>query len=83
MSRPRLNPNSRHPLHPNSLCGPLLGVYAAGALLSFLYTAWPFQLKCRALGDVVVYLCFGPLLFQFTALLVASPASPNYRGGLG
>jgi hypothetical protein len=32
--------------------------------------------QCRALGDVVVYLCFGPLLFQFTALLVAPP--PTY-----
>ena len=31
----------------------------------------------QALGDVVVFLCFGPLLVQFTALLVAPPAATH------
>jgi 1,4-dihydroxy-2-naphthoate octaprenyltransferase len=53
----------------------LLLLFAAGALLSFFYTSPPFHLKCRALGDVVIYLCFGPLLTQFTALLLLAPSS--------
>ncbi|KAM3567874.1 hypothetical protein VYU27_009989 [Nannochloropsis oceanica] len=55
-------------------------LFAAGALLSFFYTSPPFHFKCRALGDVVIYLCFGPLLTQFTALLLLAPPSlpPSY-----
>eukprot|EP01061_Rhynchopus_euleeides_P039881 TRINITY_DN68418_c0_g1_i1.p1 TRINITY_DN68418_c0_g1~~TRINITY_DN68418_c0_g1_i1.p1 ORF type:complete len:328 (+),score=108.78 TRINITY_DN68418_c0_g1_i1:41-985(+) len=47
-----------------------LVVFAVGALLSFSYTASPISLKYRALGDVVVFLCFGPLLLLFTESVV-------------
>lgn len=37
-------------------------VYAIGASLAFFYTADPFSLKYNGLGDLTVFLCFGPLL---------------------
>jgi len=41
-----------------------------GFLLAYFYTAWPFRLKYHALGDIVIFLCFGPLLMQTCALAV-------------
>lgn len=35
---------------------------ALGAFLAFSYTGEPLSLKYAALGDVVIFLCFGPLL---------------------
>lgn len=35
----------------------------AGALLTVIYTAGPLHLKYRALGEVVVFLVWGPLMF--------------------
>ena len=40
----------------------LLILYAAGTFLAFFYTADPLSLKYIGLGDVTVFLCFGPLL---------------------
>lgn len=48
----------------------LAAVFFSGVALSFFYTAGPVSLKCVALGDVVIFLCFGPLLVYFTALLL-------------
>jgi len=31
-----------------------------GVLLSFFYTAQPIRLKARAMGDAVIFICFGP-----------------------
>ncbi len=46
----------------NTVGSDLLVVYAVGALLAFFYTADPFSLKYHGLGDLTVFLCFGPLL---------------------
>lgn len=43
---------------------------AIGASLSFFYTATPIGLKYRALGDITIFLCFGPLLMQSTSILL-------------
>ncbi|KAL6054625.1 UbiA prenyltransferase domain-containing protein 1 [Balamuthia mandrillaris] len=32
-----------------------------GAVLTWSYTAQPLKLKARAMGDLVIFLCFGPL----------------------
>jgi len=53
----------------------MLALLAAGVLLSFFYTARPFALKHRALGDAVVFVCFGPLLFAATAAAAARDAA--------
>jgi 1,4-dihydroxy-2-naphthoate octaprenyltransferase len=53
-------------------------VFLSGVVLSFFYTAGPVSLKCRALGDVVIFACFGPLLMQFTALLSSPASSPAH-----
>jgi 1,4-dihydroxy-2-naphthoate octaprenyltransferase len=39
----------------------LLLLFAVGALLAFFYTAEPVRLKARALGDLTILLCYGPL----------------------
>jgi len=48
----------------------LIRIFTAGLALSFFYTATPVGLKYKALGDVTIFLCFGPLLMQCTALLI-------------
>jgi 1,4-dihydroxy-2-naphthoate polyprenyltransferase len=54
-------------------CGLALAVFrtphvywigAAGLLLTVFYTGWPLSLKYRALGEGVVFLVWGPLMFQ-------------------
>jgi len=47
----------------------LLALFFVGALLAFFYTAGPVKLKHRALGDVAIFLCFGPLLVEGTYFL--------------
>eukprot|EP01132_Coremiostelium_polycephalum_P002320 gene2320-2860_t len=42
----------------------LLPLCAVGSLLMIFYTATPFSLKYRGLGDITIILCFGPLLVQ-------------------
>jgi 1,4-dihydroxy-2-naphthoate octaprenyltransferase len=39
---------------------PLIGL--AGALGGILYSARPFQLAGRGLGEIVIFVCFGPLV---------------------
>jgi 1,4-dihydroxy-2-naphthoate octaprenyltransferase len=39
----------------------LLWLFVVGLALTYSYTATPFKLKARALGDLVILLCFGPL----------------------
>lgn len=41
-----------------------------GLVLALFYSADPIGLKYHGLGDVVVFLCFGPLLMEGTSLLV-------------
>eukprot|EP00941_MAST-03F_sp_MAST-3F-sp1_P006211 g6211.t1 len=55
--------------------GTLLKVFVAGFMLSFFYTAGPMGLKYIGLGDIVVFLCFGPLLMQATSLCLTGTTS--------
>lgn len=63
---------------------PIVVLGAVGLFLAFFYTAGPFGYKYRALGDVGIFLSFGPLLvlgaylaqredFAFTPLLFSLP----------
>jgi len=45
-------------------------IFSAGILLAFFYTANPIGLKYRCLGDITIFLCFGPLLMQCTSILL-------------
>jgi 1,4-dihydroxy-2-naphthoate octaprenyltransferase len=48
----------------------LLTIFSSGILLAFFYTADPIGLKYHALGDITIFLCFGPLLMECTSLLL-------------
>ena len=48
----------------------LLAIFLAGCCLAFFYTANPVGLKYRALGDVTIFVCFGPLLMQCASILL-------------
>jgi 1,4-dihydroxy-2-naphthoate octaprenyltransferase len=48
----------------------LMVIFAAGVFLAFFYTANPIGLKYCALGDITIFLCFGPLLMQCTAIIL-------------
>ena len=52
-------------------------VFGAGIALSFFYTAIPIGLKYRALGDITIFLCFGPLLMQCCSILFTGSTSPS------
>jgi 1,4-dihydroxy-2-naphthoate octaprenyltransferase len=54
-----------------------LVILAVGILLAFFYTANPVGLKYKALGDVTIFLTFGPLLMQCTSLLVSGKMDSN------
>jgi 1,4-dihydroxy-2-naphthoate octaprenyltransferase len=45
-------------------------VFATGLILAYFYTAKPVGLKYKALGDLTIFACFGPLLMQFTSLFL-------------
>ena len=45
-------------------------LFASGVVISVMYTAPPLRLKYNALGDVAVFLCFGPLLMHFIAVVL-------------
>ena len=52
--------------------GPLvLGFAAAGLFISLFYTAWPVKLKYRGLGEVGVFLVWGPLMIGGTYYVAA------------
>lgn len=64
----------------------LLPIALLGLLLTIFYTANPFHLKYHALGELVIFLCFGPLLvcgsvmifakqFVFDSLLYSLPTA--------
>jgi len=53
-----------------------------GMLLALFYTADPFSLKSRGLGDVVIFLCFGPLLMLAVHLSIVSAAVSTYSASL-
>jgi len=43
--------------------------------LAYFYTAKPVGLKYIALGDITIFLCFGPLLMQATSLVLTGMAN--------
>lgn len=52
--------------------GPLvLGFAAAGLLVSLFYTAWPLKLKYRGLGEIGVFIVWGPLMIGGTYFVAA------------
>jgi 1,4-dihydroxy-2-naphthoate octaprenyltransferase len=59
---------------------PVLGFGLAGVLLGLFYTAPPIGLKYRALGDVAVFLAFGPLMAMGAYFVQAQELS--WRAGV-
>jgi 1,4-dihydroxy-2-naphthoate octaprenyltransferase len=59
---------------------PVLGFGLAGVLLGLFYTAPPLGLKYRALGDVAVFLAFGPLMAMGAYFVQAQELS--WRAGV-
>ena len=53
----------------------VLSVVVPAILIAFFYTADPFSLKARGLGDVAIFLCFGPMLAAGVAIVVAGGVS--------
>ena len=51
-------------------CWPTFITFIAGTCLSFFYTANPVGLKYMAMGDITIFLCFGPLLMECTSLVL-------------
>ena len=52
--------------------GPLvLGFAAAGLLISLFYTAWPLKLKYHGLGELGVFIVWGPLMIGGTYFIAA------------
>ena len=45
-------------------------LFAAGVTIAVMYTAPPLRLKYHALGDVAVFLCFGPILMNFIGIVL-------------
>jgi len=50
----------------------LTAIFFAGIMLAFFYTATPVGLKYKALGDITIFLCFGPLLMQGVSILLTN-----------
>eukprot|EP00981_Chlorochromonas_danica_P010763 scaffold3396_cov268-Ochromonas_danica.AAC.7 len=44
--------------------------FAIGLLLAFFYTANPIGLKYIAMGDITIFVCFGPLLMQCVSIIL-------------
>eukprot|EP01041_Mallomonas_annulata_P006006 gene6006-12111_t len=55
----------------------LLTVVVTGICLSIFYTANPVGLKYKALGDITIFLCFGPLLMQCTSIMLIGSISSD------
>jgi 1,4-dihydroxy-2-naphthoate octaprenyltransferase len=59
-------------LYLTTVRGPLvLAFAAAGLLISLFYTAWPLKLKYRGLGEIGVFLVWGPLMIGGTFFVVS------------
>eukprot|EP00611_Tribonema_gayanum_P016762 TRINITY_DN29173_c0_g1_i1.p1 TRINITY_DN29173_c0_g1~~TRINITY_DN29173_c0_g1_i1.p1 ORF type:complete len:290 (-),score=95.99 TRINITY_DN29173_c0_g1_i1:177-1046(-) len=53
-----------------------LYVFLASIALAVSYTAPPFKLKYRAMGDAVIFICFGPLTMTGAAIVMTG--APQY-----
>lgn len=54
----------------------LPAIFFSGVVLAFFYTATPVGLKYIALGDLTIYLCFGPLLMQGSSIMLTGTVTP-------
>ena len=52
-------------------------IFFSGIILAFFYTATPVGLKYIALGDITIYLCFGPLLMQGSSIMLIGSVDPS------
>lgn len=52
-------------------------IVAFGVFLAYYYTANPIGLKYKALGDIAIFLCFGPLLMQCCSILFTGELRPE------
>lgn len=52
-------------------------IFFSGIALAFFYTATPVGLKYKALGDVTIYVCFGPLLMQGSSIMMTGSITPS------
>jgi 1,4-dihydroxy-2-naphthoate octaprenyltransferase len=52
-------------------------IFFSGIALAFFYTATPVGLKYKALGDITIYLCFGPLLMQGSSIMMTGAIDPS------
>lgn len=65
LASPVLMEMATYSVNPNSAM-----VFATGLILAYFYTAKPVGLKYKAMGDLTIFACFGPLLMQFTSLFL-------------
>lgn len=54
--------------------GEVLGLAVAGVALSVAYVAWPLKLKHRGLGEVAIFVIWGPLMIGGTYVALAGSA---------
>eukprot|EP01038_Epipyxis_sp_PR26KG_P015505 gene15505-20926_t len=54
-----------------------VAVFIIGVVLAFFYTGKPVGLKYLALGDITIFICFGPLLMQATSLMLTGNTSDS------
>lgn len=50
-------------------------IFISGLLLAYFYTATPIGLKYQALGDLTIFICFGPLLMQGVSYMLTGSAN--------
>eukprot|EP00947_MAST-08B_sp_MAST-8B-sp1_P001230 g1230.t1 len=55
----------------------VLKISVPAMLMAFFYTADPFSLKAKGLGDITIFLCFGPMLAAGLSLVVAGEVVPD------
>ncbi len=56
---------------------PLLLSGLVGVLGGLIYAGWPVRVKYRAMGDVVVFLCMGPLLVSSAYVVLTGTYRPS------
>jgi 1,4-dihydroxy-2-naphthoate octaprenyltransferase len=52
-------------------------IFCLGAFLGVTYTMPPLKLKYRALGDIVIMLCFGPIIMQACSVVLTNAINPE------
>jgi len=52
-------------------------IFCLGSVLGITYTMPPLKLKYRALGDVTIMLCFGPIIMQACSVVLTGKMDPS------